>query len=51
MELLGRKAECDTLDRLLREALAGESGVVVLRGDPGVGKSALLDYVATHTDK
>jgi DNA-binding CsgD family transcriptional regulator len=50
MQLLGRKAECDALDRLLRDALAGQSGVVVLRGDPGAGKSALLEYVTDQTD-
>ena len=44
--LLGRRAECDALDRLLTDALAGRSGVVVLRGDPGIGKSALLGYLS-----
>jgi len=31
MELLGREAESDSLDRLLREALAGQGGFAVLR--------------------
>ena len=44
--LLGRHSECEALDRLLTDALAGRSGVKVLRGDPGVGKSALLEYVS-----
>lgn len=44
--LLGRKAEQDQLDSLLRRARAGTSGVLVLRGDPGIGKTALLGYAA-----
>ena len=40
--LLGRQTECEALDRLLTDALAGESRVIVLRGEAGVGKSALL---------
>jgi DNA-binding CsgD family transcriptional regulator len=47
--LLGRRAECEALDRLLSDALAGRSGVLVVRGDPGAGKSALLNYVAERT--
>ena len=31
-------------DRLLAAARAGQSGVLVVRGEPGVGKSALLGY-------
>ncbi len=44
--LLGRGVECETLNRLLADALAGRSGVKVLRGEAGVGKSALLDYLS-----
>ncbi|HWM20892.1 MAG TPA: AAA family ATPase, partial [Ilumatobacteraceae bacterium] len=44
--MLGRQSECEALDRLLADALAGRSGVVVLRGEAGVGKSALLDYLS-----
>src|SRR5690242_18055685 len=40
----GRTAECGRLDRLLDGVRAGESGALILRGDPGVGKSALLKY-------
>jgi DNA-binding CsgD family transcriptional regulator len=43
--LLGRRAERETLDRLLVRARAGRSGALVVRGEPGVGKSALLEYV------
>jgi DNA-binding CsgD family transcriptional regulator len=44
--LVGRRAECQALDRLVREALAGQSRVVVLRGEAGIGKSALLRHVS-----
>src|SRR5215468_2466373 len=46
MTLLGRQAECQALDGVLADALAGRSRVAVLRGDAGVGKSALLDDVS-----
>ena len=46
MRLLGRRAECEALDGLLADALAGRSRVAVLRGEAGAGKSALLDYVS-----
>ncbi|HEY0420967.1 MAG TPA: ATP-binding protein, partial [Acetobacteraceae bacterium] len=44
--LRGRLHECEVLDRLLDAVRGGESGALVVRGEPGVGKSALLDYVA-----
>jgi DNA-binding CsgD family transcriptional regulator len=44
--LRGRSAECAALDRLLAAAQGGESQVLVLRGEPGVGKTAVLDYLA-----
>ena len=44
--LRGRSAECRALDRLLESARAGLSATLVLRGEAGVGKTALLDYVA-----
>ena len=43
--LRGRQAECDVLDRLLRAVRTGQSQILVVRGEPGVGKSALLEYV------
>jgi DNA-binding CsgD family transcriptional regulator len=43
--LLGRRSESEVLDRLLDAVRAGESRVLVVCGEPGVGKSALLDYV------
>jgi DNA-binding CsgD family transcriptional regulator len=44
--LLGRQAESAVLDELLAGVRAGESRVLVVRGDAGVGKSALLDHAA-----
>ncbi|BEL02006.1 LuxR family transcriptional regulator [Actinoplanes sichuanensis] len=48
LELRGRHRERETLDRLLRDVRAGRSRVLVLRGEPGVGKTALLDYLTEH---
>src|SRR5256714_2474577 len=45
VSLRGRRDECAVLDRLLGEARTGRSGVLVVRGEAGVGKTALLDYV------
>src|SRR3954471_16461843 len=42
--LRGRRTECETLDHLLESVRAGQSGALVLRGKPGIGKTALLDY-------
>jgi hypothetical protein len=44
--LYGRSVERSVVDRLLAGARAGRSGVLVVRGDPGIGKTALLDYAA-----
>jgi DNA-binding CsgD family transcriptional regulator len=45
-ELLGRMEERQRLDELLRSVRGGRGGAVVLRGDAGIGKSALLDDLA-----
>src|SRR4051812_40050193 len=45
LSLRGRSHECGVLDRLVAEVSGGRSGTVVLRGEAGVGKTALLDYV------
>src|SRR5258708_8805564 len=45
-QLLGRHGECDVLDRFLGAVRAGESRALVVRGEPGVGKTALLEYLA-----
>jgi DNA-binding CsgD family transcriptional regulator len=44
--LAGRRSECEVLDRLVDAVRGGESRALVLCGEPGVGKTALLDYVA-----
>ena len=44
--LTDRRAECGVLDRVINAVRAGGSRVLVVRGEPGVGKSALLDYLA-----
>src|SRR3984957_1906125 len=46
MALLGRGSECQVLDRVLSAARAGHGGTIVICGDPGIGKSTLLDYAA-----
>jgi DNA-binding CsgD family transcriptional regulator len=42
--LLDRRAEREVLDGLFEVVRGGRSGVLVVRGEPGIGKSALLDY-------
>ncbi|MGI5144490.1 AAA family ATPase [Streptomyces sp. CA-106110] len=44
--LRGRTTECRRLDQLLAETRSGRSGTLVICGEPGIGKSALLDYLA-----
>ena len=44
--LHGRSAEAARIDHLLAAARDGRSGVLVIRGEAGVGKTALLDYAA-----
>src|ERR1700754_3492468 len=43
---VGRTSERDRLDTVLAQARDGQSAVLVLRGEPGVGKTALLRYAA-----
>src|SRR5882672_5883201 len=43
-QLLGRERQRAALDRLLEAARAGHGGVLVVHGEPGVGKTALLEY-------
>ena len=44
--LVDRGGEREVLDRLVAGVLAGQSRVLVLRGEAGVGKSALVEYLA-----
>ncbi|MFI8978407.1 AAA family ATPase [Nocardia asteroides] len=46
--LHGRDTEQATIDALLSGARAGRSGALVLRGEAGIGKTALLDYAAAQ---
>jgi DNA-binding CsgD family transcriptional regulator len=49
--LLGRREECDALGRMLDAVRRGESRALLIRGEPGVGKSSLLDYAAAAADE
>ena len=44
--LTGRRSEAGVLDGLVTAVRSGESRVLVVFGEPGVGKTVLLDYVA-----
>jgi hypothetical protein len=46
--LRGRVGERERLDGLIAAARAGSSGALVVRGEAGIGKSALLDHALTH---
>jgi DNA-binding CsgD family transcriptional regulator len=43
IDLCGRDAECERIEALLDEARGGRSAVLIVVGEAGVGKSALLD--------
>jgi DNA-binding CsgD family transcriptional regulator/tetratricopeptide (TPR) repeat protein len=42
--LVGRRAECERIDAMLAAARSGSAGVLVVVGDLGIGKTALLRY-------
>jgi DNA-binding CsgD family transcriptional regulator len=44
--LWGRRQQCMAMDRLLADVRAGRSRALVVRGEPGIGKTALLSYAA-----
>ena len=44
----GRTHECAVLDHLLETVRSGHSGVLVIRGEAGVGKTALLWYITAQ---
>jgi DNA-binding CsgD family transcriptional regulator len=48
--LVGRVEECTSVDRLLEEARAGHGGALAICGEPGIGKTSLLDYAAGRAD-
>jgi DNA-binding CsgD family transcriptional regulator len=49
--LYGRTSECAALDHLVTAAQAGRSQVLLLTGEPGIGKTALLDYLAERASR
>lgn len=49
LQLEGRRSECEALDRLVTDLGAGRSAALVLRGEAGIGKTALLDYLQAHS--
>jgi DNA-binding CsgD family transcriptional regulator len=48
--LIGREQERLAIDRVLAEARTGRSGVVALVGEPGIGKTALLEHTAAAAE-
>src|SRR3954452_734435 len=48
--LVGRDAEQHLLDALLAGARLGQSGVLLVSGEAGIGKTALLDRVRTGAE-
>jgi len=44
VQLLGREHECAVIDRVLMDAGGGVGGALVVRGEAGIGKSAMLEY-------
>ncbi|MEU4313823.1 AAA family ATPase [Nocardia sp. NPDC024068] len=44
----GRDRECEQLDELLRAVRGGESRALVIRGEAGVGKTRMLEYLVDH---
>src|SRR4051794_15254426 len=48
VRLHGRQRECEALDALLARARAGSSQVLVVRGEAGIGKTSLLQYLETR---
>ncbi|MFD5631149.1 AAA family ATPase [Streptomyces sp. NPDC127072] len=51
LDLVGRHRECAALDELLVALRAGESRVLVFRGEAGIGKSVLLEYAVAQASQ
>ena len=49
--LLGRLLECARLERLIAATAAGSGDVLLLRGVPGSGKSALLEFAVARAER
>ena len=48
--LVGREVECGHIEGLLEAARAGRSGALILRGEPGIGKSTLCAYAVARAE-
>jgi len=44
--LMGRRTVCNVIDRLIEAVRVGQSRALVVVGEPGIGKTALLEYAA-----
>ncbi len=47
--LYGRRTECQALDRLIADVRESQSRVLIIRGEAGAGKTALLEYLAERS--
>jgi predicted ATPase len=43
---MGRRTVCNVIDRLIEAVRVGQSRALVVVGEPGIGKTALLEYAA-----
>ena len=50
-ELVGRSSERAVIDRLLEAAMDGQSGALVIHGEAGVGKTAVLEYARSRATR
>jgi DNA-binding CsgD family transcriptional regulator len=48
--LLGRESECEAIDRLLDGTSESRSGTLVVRGEAGIGKTALLQHAVSRAE-
>ncbi len=48
--LIGRESEQQTINRLLSGARVGHSGTLLLVGEPGIGKTSLLNHATEHAE-
>ena len=48
--LIGRDAACARVDELLLQGRGGRSGALLVRGEAGIGKTALLDYAVQRAE-
>ncbi|MGA9160386.1 MAG: AAA family ATPase, partial [Actinomycetota bacterium] len=46
--MVGREREFERASRIAERALGGEGGLLMVRGDPGIGKSRLIEEVRGH---